>query len=81
MNQEKLRDQGRRNKAGFLNCRRGLNFPLSSVLFFNGYVIHVLVRCDIQDARLSAATEIEPTTRLLGNFSTVSFSKTGGPNP
>ena len=58
MNQEKLRDQGRRNKAGFLNCRRGLNFPLSSVLFFNGYVIHVLLRCDIHDARLSAATEI-----------------------
>ena len=30
-------------------CVRGLSFPLSSVLFFDGYVIHALVRYDIRD--------------------------------
>ena len=48
---------------------------------FQIVVMHVFVRYDIHDTRISAATEIQPTTSLLGNFSPVSFSKTRGPNP
>ena len=44
-------------------------------LHFQVLVVRVLVRYDIHDARLSAATEIEPVTRLLGIFPLLASAK------